>query len=143
MTPRGLRLNNPGNLRLSSGIPWQGEVPGTDLEFVTFSSMTMGIRAMARCLLTYQTAHGLNTIAEIIPRWAPPSENSTAAYIAAVAAYMGVPADAPLSLTDPAVLGRLVMAICIQEEGASAAVAAIPASTLSAGVNLALNLPEE
>ena len=45
-TPRGLRNNNPGNLRLS-GDRWKGLRPvQTDKEFFQFTDMRYGYRAM-------------------------------------------------------------------------------------------------
>ncbi len=91
--PRGIRNNNPGNLR-RNGDPWQGlaERQG-DVEFFTFKSAIYGIRALARTLIAYQDKHGLRTIRQIISRWAPPNENNTNAYIRAVAADTGQDAD--------------------------------------------------
>ena len=46
MTPRGIRNNNPLNIRRSPGQTWQGECPvQTDKAFVQFRSMKWGIRA--------------------------------------------------------------------------------------------------
>jgi hypothetical protein len=69
--PRGLYNNNPGNIR-KSPTKWLGEVDGTDDAFETFQSPELGIRAIVRILLTYQRRHGLDTIEEMIGRWAPP-----------------------------------------------------------------------
>lgn len=46
--PRGIRNNNPGNIR-RNGDPWQGlaETQG-DKEFFTFTTPVYGIRALAR-----------------------------------------------------------------------------------------------
>ena len=97
-TPRGIRNNNPGNLR-RNGDPWQGlaERQG-DVEFFTFKSAIYGIRALARTLIAYQDKHGLRTIRQIISRWAPPNENNTNAYIRAVAADTGQDADQILDM---------------------------------------------
>lgn len=47
-TPRGLRNNNPGNIRLSS-TKYQGEVqPSQDTAFKQFESMAYGYRAIFR-----------------------------------------------------------------------------------------------
>jgi len=84
--PRGIRNNNPGNIR-RNGDPWQGlaETQG-DKEFFTFATPVYGIRALARTLITYQDRHGLRTIRQIISRWAPPVENDTESYVKAVTA---------------------------------------------------------
>lgn len=112
---RGLRNNNPGNIRLD-GTRWLGMSPNqTDGTFVQFVSPEYGIRALARVLETYYTAHGLNTVAGIISRWAPPQENDTAAYIADVANHLGVDPNAPIDVS--AYLPSLVAAITQHENG--------------------------
>jgi len=92
MNARGIRNNNPGNLR--HGPKWQGlssEQP--DSAFSTFVDMEHGIRALLINLRTYTNTHNLQTVREIISRWAPASENNTDAYVRAVAEALGVPAD--------------------------------------------------
>lgn len=87
--PRGIRNNNPGNIR-RNGDPWQGLAKDqSDREFFTFKSAIYGIRALARLLITYQDKHGLCTIETIIARWAPTVENDTKAYIQSVARHTG------------------------------------------------------
>ena len=87
--PRGIRNNNPGNIR-RNGDPWQGLAKDqTDREFFMFQSAVYGIRALARLLITYQDKYGLCTIETIIARWAPTVENDTKAYIQSVARHTG------------------------------------------------------
>lgn len=84
MTARGIRLNNPGNIRHSDD-EWQGKaLIQNDREFVQFDSMEYGIRALVLNLISYYRKHRCTTVREIITRWAPPLENNTEAYIAAV-----------------------------------------------------------
>lgn len=91
--PRGLRNNNPGNIRINSDL-FQGEVrPSPDKEFKHFKTMAYGYRAIFRTLLTYYRIYRLETIRQMITRWAPPKENKTDAYIKAVSDYAGIPAD--------------------------------------------------
>lgn len=127
---RGERNNNPGNIR--HGNDWQGEAEGTDDAFESFNSPRDGIRALAKLLRNYQTRSGLGTVRQIVTRYAPASENNTAAYIRAVAASMGVGADAALDLSDDATLAALVAAIIQHENGrniyASADIAAAVAA---------------
>lgn len=90
--PRGIRNNNPGNLR-QYNQDWQGET-GTDKDgFVIFDTMQNGVRAMAITLLNYQMRHGLFTVKEIINRYAPSVENDTDSYIKHVAKSIGVEPD--------------------------------------------------
>jgi hypothetical protein len=93
MQPRGIRNNNPGNIR-RTGEQWLGLAPEqTDPEFYQFADPLFGIRAMAKVLRTYQSRHGLRTLEEWLTRWAPPDENPTADYIAAVERETGIPRD--------------------------------------------------
>ena len=113
---RGIRNNNPGNIR--HGSRWQGMASQqTDAAFVQFTTPEYGIRALAKVLLTYQTKYGLNTIRGIITRWAPPTENNTAAYIDSVSRYVGASPDAPLDLHRASVMRPLVEAIIRHENG--------------------------
>ncbi|MDR2928500.1 MAG: hypothetical protein LBV41_09950, partial [Cytophagaceae bacterium] len=72
MTPRGLRNNNPLNIRYSADV-FQGETKGNDKSFKTFFPMPYGYRAAFVTLGTY-LSHGWSTIEKIISHWAPPSE---------------------------------------------------------------------
>ena len=83
--PRGLRNNNPLNIRHSASR-WQGaRVEQTDKAFVQFTSMKMGYRAAWRILETYfkhfEAQHKPFTPRNIIYRWAPPNENDSEAYL--------------------------------------------------------------
>ncbi|MDZ4254244.1 MAG: hypothetical protein U1A72_16880 [Sulfuritalea sp.] len=85
--PRGIRNHNPGNLKELAGdnTRWQGErATDDDPVFEEFDSPTMGIRALALTLINYTLLHDLHTVAEVIARWAPPSENDSGAYLASV-----------------------------------------------------------
>lgn len=78
--PRGIRNNNPLNIR--KGARWLGQrYNQTDKEFCEFQTMAYGFRAAFRTLITYYTSHDCKTLAKIINRWAPQSENDTFTYI--------------------------------------------------------------
>lgn len=117
---RGIRNNNPGNIRI--GEDWQGMSPTqSDSAFVQFKSMEYGIRAIAKILMTYQSKWHLYTIMGMINRWAPPNENATGAYVSSVAAFTEMADDEPIDATDPDVLFRLIRGIIRQENGVIAA----------------------
>ena len=93
---RSERNNNPGNIRLTSDR-WRGQVlPPPDRGFVTFTEPKWGYRALFVILEGYMIRHGLVTIRGIIGRYAPPSENATAAYIRSVCRATGWGPDDPL-----------------------------------------------
>jgi hypothetical protein len=110
LTPRGIRDNNPGNIRLSSTV-WQGQsAQQTDVVFVQFDTPEYGIRALSHILDSYSNKHGLHTVASIINRYAPPVENQTGAYVQAVANAAGVAPDAVISVANykPALIAGII-----------------------------------
>jgi len=123
---RGLRNNNPGNIR--HGDNWQGMAKvQNDASFITFVSPVYGIRAIAKIIGNYKAKYGLDTIAGIINRWAPPSENDTQAYIDDVSQSVGIGPDMPLQHSD---MTALVSAIIKHENG----VQPYSLATLSTGI---------
>ncbi|HEE3519275.1 TPA: hypothetical protein R7C62_002712 [Klebsiella pneumoniae] len=135
--PRGVRNNNPGNLEASSSNPWIGQT-GNDGRFAKFETPEHGIRALGRNLISYQR-QGIDTVGEIINRWAPPSDNNdTAAYIKAVCAQLGVTANQPLDASNPDTLQALCAAIIKHENGTQP----YSPDQLSTGVSAALGLSQ-
>ncbi|MDG9783688.1 structural protein [Metapseudomonas otitidis] len=117
-TPRGIRNFNPGNIERTS-TRWQGMAldQSSDPRFIVFAHPVWGIRAIARTLITYQDTHGLRSVQQIIQRWAPATENNTAAYVAAVSARLHVaPLDA-IDVYDYLTMLELVRAIVRHENG--------------------------
>ena len=129
MTPRGLRNNNPLNIRHSADT-FQGEIKGEDRAFKTFISMPYGYRAAFVTLATY-LSKGCNTIEKIVTRWAPPTENNTVSYIANVERYSGVPRNKELTAADGADYILIVAAMSFMEKGINADI-----SEVRAGFNL-------
>ena len=118
--PRGLRNNNPGNIRLSRTV-WIGEIrPSQDKEFCQFSSMSYGYRALMKLLQNYRRKHGCQTIAEMIRRWAPSSENNTSAYIRSVCGELQVPSSYVIDIEDRDSMCALAAAISRHENGVEA-----------------------
>jgi len=134
---RGIRNNNPGNIRL--GINWLGAVvPGKDLSFVEFKTMPYGVRALYIDLINKHKS-GLRTIRDIIYRYAPPSENLTDAYVAAVAQSMKISATQVFSPTAKN-FTTFVKAIVKHENGKDANM--VLASDYAAGLALARMRPD-
>lgn len=116
MLPRGIRNNNPLNIRV--GNKWIGEVKSpTDPTFEQFTCMPYGLRAAFIILRRYILDYKLNTISKIVSRWAPNSENNTIAYIRRVADSMKFDADAPLSYNDKQKMFALVKSMVQVECG--------------------------
>lgn len=94
--PRGLRNNNPLNIRKNSDV-FQGEVvPSRDTAFKQFKTMAYGYRAGFKILSNYFRVYRLTTIRQMVSRWAPENENNTSAYVSLVASYSEIGPDDPL-----------------------------------------------
>lgn len=116
--PRGIRNNNAGNIEAGDFTKRQPGFVGSDGRFATFDAPENGIRAADRLLQIYHDKHGLNTIAGIVNRWAPPSDNNpTNAYAAAVARHVGVDPNDPVAMGDPNVRRKIVEAKIAFENG--------------------------
>jgi hypothetical protein len=94
------QITNPGNLRPS----------GASTGFQNFSSPEEGLAALDKNLQNYG-GQGVNTVSTIINKWAPPSENNTAAYISDVSKRLGVSPTQQLDMTSPIVRQQLSSAI--------------------------------
>jgi hypothetical protein len=112
--PRGMRNNNPGNIKYGSWARQHGAT-GSDGTFAIFPTMAIG-QAAQQALLSGYLAGGSNTIRKVISKYAPTSENNTKAYIDAVAKKLGIGADDALSASQ---LPALADAISRHENGAA------------------------
>jgi hypothetical protein len=119
-TPRGIRNNNPLNIRKSKD-KWKGlRAQQQDASFCQFETMEWGWRAAFWLLTrTYYHTYRLFTIRTIVQKWAPPHENNTASYIANVSKLTGIGADEPIGIPSdqPARWMMLGAAMAIQENG--------------------------
>lgn len=114
--PRGIRNNNPLNIRI--GNVWLGEVmKPTDKAFEQFISMEYGIRAAYIILRRYIRRYGKDTVAEIVSTWAPSSENNTEAYINTVCRLSNLTRDEKLRFEDKEKMVALVDAMIQVECG--------------------------
>lgn len=117
---RGLRNNNPGNIRLGS-FRYRGErVQSGDTAFRQFESMEWGYRAMFVLLHTYWRKYGCRTLRQMINRYAPPVENHTESYIRSVADDTHLNPDEEISTIDAAVMTAVVAAMSAVENGVKA-----------------------
>ena len=116
--PRGLRNNNPLNIRKNPNTHWQGQkTEQTDKAFVQFISLAYGFRAAFKTIRTYMTKYGCKNITQIIMRWAPPSENHTSAYIAKVSEMSGIHPLEPIDFNNGAMMKKIVQAMAYVENG--------------------------
>lgn len=101
--PAPIRNNNPGAL-----------MPGGKL--AQYSTPEEGLAALDNNLASYGK-QGINTVAGVISKWAPPNENNTQAYITDVAKRIGIKPDQPIDLSNPYTRHALSSAIMLHENG--------------------------
>lgn len=111
MSARGIRNNNPGNIRRSAD-KWQGLAKfQKDPDFFTFESPLWGLRAIARILINYYDKYDCDTVVKIVSRWAPETENDTRAYAHFVAQRLSVGIHTEINPTEYKTLFVLVDSI--------------------------------
>lgn len=135
--PRGIRNRNPGNIEYNPANNWDGQA-GSDGRYAIFDphpagEFVYGARAAAKLLRNYARKYGIRTIAGLITRWAPHSENPTDAYIDNVAAAVGAPAYLPIDVEDDALLERMLVGMFRQEVGGDF----VPLEDIRRGIALA------
>lgn len=116
--PRGVRNNNPLNIRI--GNNWLGErAPKdcTDPDFEEFVAMVYGLRAAFCILRRYIRHYHRGTIRQIITSWAPAHENNTERYVQQVVQFTGINPDAPILFEDKPTMCALVQAMGRVEVG--------------------------
>lgn len=123
-TPRGIRNNNPLNIRI--GNTWLGERPNpTDDAFEEFVSIEYGYRAAFCILRRYIRRYGKNTITAIVSTWAPANENNTQRYIDFVADKMQISPSDIIDYNDSERMTQLVAAMQLMECGVPADMAKV------------------
>jgi hypothetical protein len=117
LDPRGIRNNNPGNIRLSKTV-WQGQQAfQSDPDFAVFTTPLYGLRALMKTLLTYYLKYDLDTVESLINRYAPPHENATDFYTEQVAEALDVERTDKIDVASKQTLIALAQAIVLQENG--------------------------
>jgi hypothetical protein len=113
--PRGLRNCNPGNLRAVVGQRWLGEADSDPDGFCRFSRPYFGIRAMARTLSVYASRDGIDTLNELVERYAALNARSVVSYAAFLAERLRAGRDEILDI--PCELRLLIPAMIEFENG--------------------------
>ena len=121
MLPRGLRNNNPLNIRRTANL-WQGlSKEQNDPDFFQYESMAWGYRAAFVVLRTYRNRYGINTVERIVRRWAPEKDgNDTEYYIRKVTVLTGLERTQIVDDQDPRTMMNLVAAMSRVENGVPA-----------------------
>ena len=134
---RSVRNNNPGNLDRNR-TQWEGMSAdqASDPRFVVFETPEYGVRAMGKTLQTHQKKHNLNTIAGIISRWAPPTENDTQVYIQSVSSKLGIDPHTKIDIVkNKDILSKLTSAM-IEMEGGKEALEYFTPEVIKAGIDM-------
>jgi hypothetical protein len=111
--------------------------------FCVFKQAKWGIRAIARTIITYQDKRkakdgsAIDTVQEIIDRWAPPIENDTDAYANYVRSKLYVERGEVVDVHSYKHMMPLVKAIVMHENGEQ------PQGQIDAGLVLAGVIPPE
>lgn len=118
MTARGIRNNNPGNIEYNEGTKWKGlAAPPSDGRFCIFRKPKYGIRALAMLIENYQDFHGIDTIEDLVNRWAPSHENDSEGYAEFVADRTGFGLNEVLDFQDYRDVEPVLKAIIRFENG--------------------------
>lgn len=117
--PRGIRNNNPGNLRRTS-IAWKGKIPLNQQKdhggYEQFYRYVDGVRAMILDITNDIDEDGLNTIRSLIYEYAPPSDNNpTDSYVQYVSRRSGIGEYETLDVTDRNQMRDLVQSMALFE----------------------------
>lgn len=118
--PRGLRNNNPLNIRYVKSNNWLGKIDGEgkqDKAFEEFDTLEHGLRAAYVLLYNYMEKLNLCSINAIISRWAPMNENRTDVYVNAVSKDVHVNPSELIKFNDPYTMVELVQAMIKVECG--------------------------
>lgn len=117
--PRGIRNNNPLNIRYVERNRWQGRVRHKrDLQFEEFDQMYWGYRAAFLILFKYMTLYNIRTPFQICARWAPIGDNNNpSAYAKFVCNRIGCRLNDELNFRDPLQMIRLASAMTEIENG--------------------------
>lgn len=121
--PRGLRNNNPLNIRINPANQWMGAADEQrDPQFVQFTSMVWGLRAgiviLRNWLMAAARKNESLTMGRIISRWAPASDgNNVPAYITKVHRLSGIAQHDLVSYSDRSQIVNLIWAMAFVECG--------------------------
>jgi hypothetical protein len=111
--PRGVRNNNLGNLKPPPGLTYPGQT-GLDAQgFAQFAHPQDGDNAAVANVQAYAKQHGINTVQDLVKRWAPDAKPY---YAPMVAGALGVQPGDPVDFTNPQIAQKTAQAI-FQAEG--------------------------
>lgn len=142
-TTRGIRNNNPGNIKYGAFARSLGATGQDSGGFAIFPDAQSGLNAIAANLRSYGRK-GFNTPSSIAHRWSTTDQD---AYTARLASMFGGDASKSLNMDDPAVINALRNGIILQENGSNPYAAGMlggatpgSAGTATAGIGIDQNV---
>lgn len=115
--PRGIRNNNPLNIKISSSN-WIGKrLSNSDGIFEQFDTLMLGYRAALVIIRNYINLYNLHYISPIIRRWAPHSENDVSAYVKFVCDKATIDVNTYISFSNKPLICDIVFAMALYENG--------------------------
>lgn len=102
--PRGIRNNNPLNIKFNAANNWNGQVGKDSGGFCIFDNPQNGVRAAAKILNSYKKL-GLTTVRQIVTRWTSGDSTTIQSnYINFLVKNISIGADVALNTNNYAVL---------------------------------------
>jgi hypothetical protein len=102
--PRGIRNNNPLNIKWNASNNWNGQTGKDSGGFCIFDNPENGVRAAAKILNSYKRM-GLTTIRQIVTRWTSGDSTTIQSnYINFIVKGLQIGADVPLNSNNYAAL---------------------------------------
>jgi hypothetical protein len=121
---RGIRNNNPGNVKFYNSNAWQGKVSlsqntdslDTDGEpkFEQFTSYPYGVRVMIYLLKNRYIPNGHNTLTKILDRYDP---GFNPGYLQHLVDRVGISANQTIGANDETIIKKIVQALTRWENG--------------------------
>lgn len=112
MQARGIRNNNPGNIKYGSFARSMGANGKDSGGHAIFPSPEQGVAAIVALNRTYERK-GWSTINERVKHWS----QKPGVYAATLSKALGIPANRPFSIDDPGVAAKFVAAMIRHENG--------------------------
>lgn len=114
--PRGIRNNNPLNIKYNAGNNWKGQIGKDSGGFVVFASPVFGFRAAYKILKSY-AAKGTRTLGAVCAKWSPDPVGLSGAYATNVSRLSGFPISGVIPLGDHVTTAKILKAMNAQENG--------------------------
>lgn len=113
--PRGLRNNNPLNIKI--GNDWVGERENSDGVFEEFRTIEYGYRAAFILLRRYINHYKRDTIRKIVDSWAPDGRRFQDAYMHSVSKWTAIDIDFKIDFSDKSIMCAIVQGMARVENG--------------------------